>query len=153
MNFFPAYIVGDLHRVRMPQGCSQPPHAPCKLGKHKSLLAAHRSNEKKFLRQRTKTGRATKLHFRQAGYVWAGGSNRWVKKASTKKKSKKKNPATKVSSTALEPARRRQHQPNAEFTPDYLPADWDKRSPDRKKKVNCDKSTSGGRLNNRNGKC
>ena len=92
--------------------CNQPPQAPCKIGKHKSLLAAHRDNEKKFLRQRTKSGRATKLHFQKAGYVWAGGSNRWVKKkkASTKKKSKKK-------------------------------------------KVECDKSTRDGRLNNRNGKC
>ena len=68
------------------------PQAPCKIGKHKSLLAAHRDNKKKFLRQRTKSGRATKLHFQKAGYEWAGGSNRWVKKkkASTKKKSKKK---------------------------------------------------------------
>jgi hypothetical protein len=130
--------------------CKQPPRKSCKIGAHKSLLAAHRSNGKKFLRQRTKSGRATKLHFQKAGYEWKDSSNRWVKK---KKASTKKNPATKVSSTALEPARRRQHQPNAEFTPDYLPADWDKRSPDRKKKVNCDKSTSGGRLNNRNGKC
>ena len=38
-------------------------------------------------------------------------------------------PATKVSNTALEPARTRQHQPNAEFTSDYLPAGWDERSP------------------------
>ena len=38
-------------------------------------------------------------------------------------------PATKVSSTALEPARTRQHQPSAEFTSDYLPAGWDERSP------------------------
>ena len=87
--------------------CNQPPRKSCKIGKHKSLLAAHRDNEKKFLRQRTKSGRATKLHFQKAGYVWAGGSNRWVKKK-------------KVST---------------------------------KKKVECDKSTRDGRLNNRNGKC
>jgi len=158
MNFFPAYseargqIMSSTYDV-----CAQPPRKGCKIGGHKSLLAAHRSNGKKFLRQRTKSGRATKLHFQQAGYVWAGGSNRWVKK---KRKSTKKNPATKVSSTALEPARRRQHQPNAELTSDYLPADWDKRSPDHKKKkastkkkVECDKSTRTGRLNNCNGKC
>ena len=106
--------------------CNQPPQAPCKIGKHKSLLAAHRDNEKKFLRQRTKSGRATKLHFQKAGYVWAGGSNRWVKKkkASTKKKSSKvaamKKKSSKVAAT---------------------------------KKVECDKSTRDGRLNNRNGKC
>ena len=52
--------------------CNQPRRKSCKIGGHKSLLAAHRSNGKKFLRQRTKTGRATKLHVRQAGYVWAG---------------------------------------------------------------------------------
>jgi hypothetical protein len=80
--------------------CKQPPRKSCKIGAHKSLLAAHRSNGKKFLRQRTKSGRATKLHFQKAGYEWKDSSNRWVKK-----------------------------------------------------KVECDKSTRTGRLNNRNGKC
>ena len=96
--------------------CNQPPQAPCKIGEHKSLLAAHRDNEKKFLRQRTKSGRATKLHFQKAGYEWKDSSNRWVKtkKPSTKKKS------SDVAAT---------------------------------KKVECDKSTRDGRLNNRNGKC
>ena len=46
--------------------CNQPPRKQCKIGKHKSLLAAHRDNEQKFLLQRTKSGRATKLHYRKA---------------------------------------------------------------------------------------
>jgi len=62
----------------MPQGYSQPPRKSCKIGKHKSLLAAHRSNGQKFLRQRTKSGRATKLHFQKAGYEWKDSSNRWL---------------------------------------------------------------------------
>jgi len=72
--------------------CNQPPQAPCKIGEHKSLLAAHRDNKKKFLRQRTKSGRATKLHFQKAGYEWKDSSNRRVKKkkASTKKPPKVK---------------------------------------------------------------
>ena len=95
MNFFPAYseargqIMSSTYDV-----CAQPPRKGCKIGGHKSLLAAHRSNGKKFLRQRTKSGRATKLHFQQAGYVWAGGSNRWVK---TKKSSKKSSTKKKLS--------------------------------------------------------
>ena len=70
--------------------CNQPPQWQCNIGKHKSLLAAHRDNEKKFLRQRTKSGRATELHYRKAGYEWKDSSNLWVKKKKKKKGNAKK---------------------------------------------------------------
>ena len=101
---------------------SQPPRTHCNFGGHKSLLAAHSANERKFLRQRTKSGRATKLHFKKAGYEWKDSSNRWVK--TKNKKSGKVNNGFKI-----------------------------KGKVGAKTGVNCDKSTRGGRLNNRTGKC
>ena len=67
--------------------------------------------------------RATKLHFKKAGYEWAGGFNRWVK--TKKKKSAKVNNRFKIKGKVGA----------------------------KKTGVNCDKSTRAGRLNNRTGKC
>ena len=117
--------------------CNQPPQKPCKIGGHKSLLAALRDNEKKFLRQRTKSGRATKLHFQKAGYEWKDSSNRWVK---TKQR--------KFETAAAYKARAGPHKTRAAAYGGLAGSQMNE-----KKKVNCDKSTSDGRLNNRNGKC
>jgi len=125
--------------------CNQPPRKSCKIGKHKSLLAAHRDNEKKFLRQRTKSGRATKLHFQKAGYEWKDSSNRWVK---TKQR--------KFETAAAYKARAGPHKTRAAAYGGLAGSQMNEKKEikaNAKKKVNCDKSTSDGRLNNRNGKC
>ena len=46
MHFFPAYSETTSTTMVRKVVCNQPPRTPCKIGGHKSLLAAHRDNER-----------------------------------------------------------------------------------------------------------